>query len=188
MSVVIAIKEGNHIVIGCDSQATGGLIKYNLSNNCCKIWDIKNCPQGIMGGVGSFRNSQLVQIQDNFIDEYIILKNMINYEYVVREVFNNIYNILKANNRILKDGNNNYDNEIDNSFIFAYKDNAYAIDRDGAVVEIDDFLVIGCGEQTAIGSLTNSKGENAEQRIRKAIQVCSERNIGIDNNVVIKRT
>ena len=189
MSVVIAIKEKNKIILGCDSQVTCGYIKSILPNNHSKIFDIKNCKHGLMGIVGSVRDCQLLSIQNNLIQELPLLKGEINFDYVVRNLYNDIYKILLDNNRILKDEHGHFLTSTENDYIFAYKDKAYLINGgDGSVEEIEDYLVIGSGYEIAMGVLENNKGKIAEARIIEAIKACSERTIYVDDNVFIKKT
>ena len=184
MSVVIAIKEKDHIVIGCDKQVTMGELKLKTPS---KIFDIKNCPNGIIGVVGNLRGAQLLQVQDNLIDELKILKNEIDFKYCVTELYEQIYNIFKAY-RLVEKKNNEFVNYLDCDFIFAYKDKAFSIDSYGCVFEIDDFLVIGNGFETAQAVLLGNKKKNAETRIKEAIRACAEKTLYIDNDVVIKST
>lgn len=184
MSVVIAIKEKDHIVMGCDKQVTMGELKLKTSN---KIFDIKNCPNGVMGVVGNLRGSQLLQVQDNLINELNLFKDEIDFKYCVTELYEQIYNIFKAY-RLVEKKNNEFVNYLDCDFIFAYKDKAFSIDGYGCVFEIDDFLVIGSGFETAQAVLLRNKKKNAETRIKEAIRVCAEKTLYIDNDVVIKST
>lgn len=189
MSVVIAVKEKNRIVMGCDSQVTYGQLKKSNNNNSCKIFEIKNCKNALLGVVGYKRDSQLLSVENNLIREISILKNEINYEYVVKYLFNDIYEVLKNNNRIERDSNGNLVNYIYDDFIFAYKNEAYLINGScGSVEEIEDYLVIGSGEEVAIGVLENNKDKSAKERIKEAIKSCSERTIYVDNEVVVKTT
>lgn len=189
MSVVIAIKEKNKIVMGCDSQVSQGQLKNKNTKNSCKVFKIKNCPNSLLGVVGYKRDSQLLFVENNLIREISILKNEINYEYVVKYLFNDIYEVLKTNNRIEKDNNGNLVNYIYDDFIFAYKNKAFLISgADGSVEEIEDYLCIGSGEEIAIGVLENNKDKSAKERIKEAIKSCSKRTIYVDNEVVIKTT
>ena len=188
MSVVIAIKEKNSIIMGCDSQVTIGQLKDRLSKDHNKIFKIKNCKHGLMGVVGFCRDSQLLSVQDNLIDKLHILENKIDYDYVVKNLYSDIYKVLLDNNRIDKDSNGNNVNYTNNHYIFAFKDSAWLICCDGTVFEIDDYLVTGSGEEIAIGVLENNKGKSAEERIKEAIKSCSDKTIYVDNKVVIKST
>ena len=189
MSVVIAIKEKNKIVLGCDSQTTYGNIKSTLKGESTKIFEVKGLNKAYMGVVGSCRDSQLLSISDKIVDPLTSVTNSTDYEWVVKCLYHSIYTILLENNRIEKDVNGNWVNSTLNDYLFAHKDKAYFISgTDGAVIEIDDYLVAGSGSEVAIGVLENNKGKPAEERIREAIKACAEKTIYVDNNVVIRRT
>lgn len=187
MSVVIAIKDkkSKSIVIGCDKQVTlGNGMKKEIPS---KIFDIKNCERGILGSTGLVRGMQILQVQDNLIDEMSQLKGEVDFKYCVTTLFERIYGLfLKYRLVDKKDGE--YANYLPNSFILAYKDNAFSIDSYGCVEEIDDFLVIGSGYETAYAVLSQNKSKSPEDRIREAIKACSENTLYVNNNVIIKRT
>ena len=189
MSIVIAIKEKNRIVMGCDSQVSYGYLKGKLDNNdCCKIWEIENCKNGLIGAVGQLRDCQIIQCEEHLIDELKQFRNEINYKYVVTQLTEKIYNILNSFRRVKKDSVGNLDEFIESALIFAYKNKAYLISNFLEVTPIDDYLVIGCGDQIAIGILKNNKSKTAEERIMEVIKSCADKSNGIDNNVVIKKT
>lgn len=180
MSVVIAIKEKDHIVMGCDSQVTYGPLKLKTSN---KIFNIQNCPQGIMGVAGNLRGAQLLQIQDFLIDEINVLKEKIDFKYCVEKLYNKIYNIFLENRLAKKE-----DMFLDCEFILAYKDNAFWISSDGCVFEIDDFLVIGSGFETAQAVLLGNKNKSPKTRIKEAVKACAEKTLYVDNNTIFMDT
>lgn len=182
MSVVIAIKDKDRIVIGCDSEVGCGQLKGKLDNkNTCKIWKIENCENGLMGCVGYLRDAQLIQCEDNLIDELSQLKNNINFKYVVKKLCKKLYDILNDNHRI-------ENNSMSSTFIFAYKDMAFKISEDLTVTPIEEFLVIGCGDEVATGILAINSDKPVEKRIEEAIKICAENIYGIDNNIIIKYT
>lgn len=187
MSVVIAIKENNHIVLGCDSQVSTYNCKSKLSKENTKIWSVKNCDGALMGSVGLLRITQLIQVQDNLIDELTVLKNGINFQYCVTTLFDKICEILQKYN-LLKKQEGTIIPDVYNEFIFAYKDKAWLIYSDGSVEEIEDYLVIGSGEEIAKGVLESNKSKCAKMRIKQAIKSCSDMTLYVDDNIVIKTT
>ena len=189
MSIVIAIKEKNRIVMGCDSQVSCGYFKEKLDNkNCCKIWEIENCKSGLMGCVGSLRDLQVIQCEENLIDKLKQFEEKIDYKYVVNNLTDKMYNTLCHHRCINKDTHGDCENYMNSQFIFAYKDMAYLINNYLEVTSIDDYLVIGCGEEIVKGILDSNKDKMVDERIIEAITYCSEKSIGIDKNIIIKRT
>ena len=60
MSLVIAIKDKNRVVLGADKQVSAGDSK---EHTITKIWEVEELPGAIMGSVGSARVSQIIQYQ-----------------------------------------------------------------------------------------------------------------------------
>lgn len=195
MSLIIAIKTDDYILMGCDSQVSYGGNKYSLDNvSACKIWRINNCPFGIMGSVGNLRDCQLIAAQEYLINPARILSDDINFNYVVCELFSSIYKVLEDYGRV-KQNELFIDDEdafkyptLDNEFIFAYGLDAWEISMDGCVREIDDYLVIGSGRDVAIGVLDNNKDKDPEDRICEAIETCMNNTLFVDGNIVMCKT
>lgn len=188
MSIIIAIKEKDRIVIGCDSQVSKGHLKYRLDNkNCCKIWALSDCENAIMGACGSLRDAQVVQFESGLIPKLAILEGKIDLRFVVKELVEKIYSVL-CNARCVDRVDNGFANTINSEFIFAYKNMAYLISQDLCVTPIKDYLVCGCAEEVAIGVLENNKHLDVEKRISEAISVCAKKDCFVDNNIIIKST
>lgn len=190
MSLVVAIKTDEGIIMGCDSQVSYGNNKYSLlDNSSCKIWNIINCPYGLMGSVGYLRDSQLISAH-SVIDPDKIIAESIDFDYVVCDLYSCLMDILASYHRISLEPT--FDEHgifipptLNNEFIFAYKDMAYQISQEGSVRTIDDFLVIGSGAEIATGVLDNNKNKPPEERIIEAISTCNTNTLYIDNNVVL---
>ena len=61
-------------------------------------------------------------------------------------------------------------NEFPHSFVVAQKEKAYTITNNGFVYEIEDFDVLGINRDICFGSLCQSKGMPALNRIKKAVK------------------
>lgn len=87
MSVVVALKHDSVIYMGCDSQVSDSRSKFTLSNpNNYKIWKLKGFEDYcIFGGVGSLRDINIMRISGDLVDELTILKDNVNFEYVVEK-------------------------------------------------------------------------------------------------------
>lgn len=193
MSLVVAIKTNEGIVMGCDTQVSYGGNKYSMSDNTsCKIWDIINCPHGLMGSVGMLRDSQIISAHA-IIDPNRVMNDNIDFDYVVCDLYSTICDILASYHRISLEPT--YDKDgifippvLNNEFIFAYKDKAYQISQEGCVRTIDDYLVIGSGADVATGVLDNNYNKAPEERIIEAITCCNKNTLYIDNNVILSYT
>lgn len=186
MSVVIAIKEGDHIVMGCDRQVSFSWTKELVPS---KIFAIKNCPHGLMGVVGLARGLQVLQAQKDLVDELKRLKGEIDFDYCVTNLYEKIYSVF-LQYRLVEKKDGEYVNHLDCDFLFAYKDKCWLIFNSGFVMGLinDDFLAIGSGAETAEAVLRKNVGKPAEERIREAIKICSETQLYVDNNVVLMTT
>lgn len=190
MSLVVAIKTDKGIVMGCDSQVSFGNKKYRLTNDeSCKIWNIIDCPYGLMGGVGILRDNQLISAHP-IINPERILNDNIDFDYVVCDLYSCLCNILESYHRISLEPK--YDESgnfippiLNNEFIFAYKNKAYEIGQEGSVRSIDDYLVIGSGADVAIGVLDNNQDKTPEERIMEAILTSHKNTLYVDDKVVL---
>lgn len=188
MSIIIAIKEKNKIVMGCDSQVSSGGLKEQLVSPSAKVVESMQSKDILIGGVGSLRDVQIIQSTKDLIPEINILKDTVDTTLIINEVTMNIYNRLKKFNRVDIEDGNYYSPNINSSFIIAYRDKAWLISNDLGVLPIEDYLVCGSGEQVSIGVLENTKDLPAVERIKQAIKVSSDKTLYVDNNINILHT
>ena len=186
MSVVAAIKQNGKIYIGADSQITKGGTRLSLSNpNNYKIWRVKGAPNCLMASVGALREACVVRIIDNLVKEIDIVKDNIDYEYVVERIVLRIKSELEYYGYIDKD--RKFEG-FDSSYLFAYGDKLFYIASDSSVIEIDDCIAIGSGANESIGSLLTSSGEEPVERIIKAIKASAAHDIYVDYPIIISDT
>ena len=77
---------------------------------------------------------------------------------------------------------------LDSSFVFAFQDQLYLINKDKAVIEIDDYVAVGSGEDQAIGSLLSTDGLEPKERIVRAIKASAAADIYVDYPIIITDT
>jgi ATP-dependent protease HslVU (ClpYQ) peptidase subunit len=181
MSLVIAIKEKDRIVLGADKQVSLGSTKGHTST---KIWKVDELPGALMGGVGSARATQIIQYSQ------IIDKNFtgpINTEFVICVLIPTITAALKANGIVIS---SKEDDCIltPNVFIFAYLDKAWVIWHDLSVVEITDYFAIGSGADVARGALFATKEKNSFERIVTCIDAATESTLFVDDGIDLLTT
>jgi hypothetical protein len=121
MSVIVAIKDKDRIVMGSDKQGTIGGSK---DHTCTKIWEVIGLPGAIMGGVGSARVSQILQYS-NIIDKNSFSEN-IDTAFIITSLTPIIQETLALNGIkcIVDEESISPIPLLPNSFIFAYKDKA----------------------------------------------------------------
>ena len=59
------------------------------------------------------------------------------------------------------------------------------INTDGCVLEVDDYVAIGSGEDQAIGSLLSTEKEDPRKRIIKAIKASAASDIYVDYPIIV---
>ena len=187
MSVVVAIKQGNKIYMGADSQVTRGGTRLSLSNpNNYKIWKVKGVENCLMASVGDLRDACVIRIMNGLVREIDALKGEVDFEYVVGRIVPLIKEELIDYGYIKKDG---VFEGFESSYLFAFEDKLFYINRDASVIEIDDCIAIGSCSNEAIGSLiTSSKEEDSEQRIVKAIKSSAAHDIYVDYPIILVNT
>lgn len=175
MSVLIAIKEKNRIVVGVDVRMSSDdsyIDSYARRPKAIHITKNNDVIVGAVGNVGlldifkelmlSFKTEDLYSMDRAFIVKYVIPP-------LVSEI-----------SRYVTDDNRN---SMDATFLLAIKDRAYIIPGNYSVSEIIDYEAVGSGRDVASGSLhTSAKfGMSSEERIMLAIEAA-----GTLNNSVSK--
>ena len=185
MSVVVALNQDGVIYVGCDSQVSDSRSKYTLTNpNNYKIWKLKGFEDYcIFGGVGSLRDINLVRVSDELLDELSILKGNINFEYVVKNLVSNMFNMLDQYDRVKKSDDNS--KRMGSSYIFSYNDSLFEISVDGSVIEVDEYTAIGSGSDIALGSLNTTNNMDPIERIILAIESSCKTNLYVNYPIVI---
>ena len=183
MSLVIAIKDKDRIVLGADKQVSSGDSK---DHTITKIWPVEELPGAVMGGVGSARASQIIQYS-SIIDKNLIGKD-ITTEFVICALAPTIAAGLKANGINIEAKDGDFCDMMPNSFIFAYKDKAWMIWNDLSVTEIGDYLAIGSGSDVARGALFATKKHNPFERIVTAIDAAAESTLFVDDGIDLLAT
>lgn len=184
MSLVIAIKDKDRVVLGADKQVSYG---NNKDHSSTKIWEVPGLPGAVMGGVGSARASQIIQYAEIIDKNALITEPSI--EFVIRSLAPTICATLNANG-VPCDVPTDPETGIKggcvmmpNAFLFAYKDKAWMIWCDLSVTEIQEYLAIGSGSDVAKGALFATQGKNPFERIVTAIDAASEATIGVDDGI-----
>ena len=185
MSLVIAIKDKNRIVLGADKQTSVGNNKDHLAT---KIWEVADLPGALMGSVGSVRASQILQYSE-LIDKNS-LGEIPTFEFVVRSLVPIIHATLEANGvRCAIPGEDEgVSVMMPNCILFAYKDRAWMIWHDFSVTEIEDYLAIGSGSDIAKGVLFATVDKNPFERIVTAIDAAAETTVYVDDGIDILMT
>lgn len=180
MSVVMAVKDGDRVLMGGDCQVSCGGNKSTLvSPNLLKVWEVEAHPNTIMGGVGALRDLNIAYSMDALYDTIRDEANKeLDFKFVVNEV---VFNILNHFGNCGRTSSNNGIITMGSTFLLAQKDKCYLIDADGCVMDLTydgECLAIGSGgviAQAAYNTLVDIESLTAEEKILKAlIQACEE--------------
>ena len=146
MSVIVAIKSGDAIYMGCDTQTTSGKDKENrLQESTFKISKLRS---GMLVGICG-----KVAAHQSVCDDESVFE-IENGELTKKEIVNNIILKIKAK---LKDiaGDTSENERMPISIILAYKDKLFEVMRDYLVVGIEDYCSKGSGCVYTFSSLAN---------------------------------
>ena len=178
MSLVVAIKDKDRVVLGADKQASTGGTKDHTNT---KIWQLDELPGALLGAVGSARASQVIQYSQ-IIDKNILNQNL-DTDFVVRILAPTLANGLRNNGIVVKPTDNSNCDMMPNAFIFAYKDRAWTIWHDLSVSEINESFAIGSGSDVARGVLYATPDKNPFERIVTSIEAAAESTLYVDNGI-----
>lgn len=184
MSVVIAIKENNKVYLAVDSQCTCGASKLTLSNpNNYKIWKTRGLEHSFMCHTGMCRDIGVIKYT-NFISEKCSMLGNIDIDFVQGKMIFDMYDALKE--RGFSDEDNGP--HMASEFIFAYKDKVYELSRGLYVLEIDDYVALGSGRDSAMGSLASTVGQPVEDRLLKAVMAAQNIDLCVGYPIIITDT
>ncbi len=186
MSIIVAIKDGDRVLVGCDSQVTEWGTKKSLKKNI-KIWKPDDDKEIVMGVAGDLRDSNIMATTTNWIDELTKNKNNVNFKYVVRTIVPKIFKELEDNGRLfIKEGIKSMCCEV----IFAYKDKAFLIEGDGTVFEMDDMICSGSGHSVCEGAWNIVKGMDLckQEAITQIINTVCENDLYCSKPIIIMNT
>lgn len=185
MSLVIAIKDRDRVVLGSDKQASVG--DYKNHNNT-KIWEVQDLPGAIMGSVGTARASQVIQYSSVVDKNCLENINNINTDFIVNSLAPTIAAALKANGFNIDSTPDNPCTVLPNAFLFAYKDKAWMIWNDLSVTELEDYLAIGSGSDVARGVLYATVDKNPFERIFTCIDAATDSTLFVDSGIDLLTT
>ena len=183
MSLVIAIKDKDRIVLGADKQASAGGSKDHTNT---KIWPVEGLKGAVMGSVGSARASQIIQYS-KIIDKNLI-EDSISTDYIICALVPAIAASLKSHGIILDPASGDTCPLMPNAFLFAYKNRAWMIWNDMSVSELEDYLAIGSGAEVARGALFATPEKNPFDRIVTSIDAAAMTTLFVDNDIDLLAT
>lgn len=145
MSLVIAIKHGEKVYFGADTQTTIGDGKIFSSFE--EEYKIISLGHGIVVGLSGYVSSiQQITFHPEWFDG---LENQpLSKKYLVTEVLPKLFKELKSYDQLTTTSNGA--KTLSMSIIIAKRDKLFRIYDSGAVVEIPEFVAIGSGQSYAL--------------------------------------
>ena len=161
MSVVIAVKHGDRILFGADTQATCGSDKFNqLSPNDFKVTKFDN---GIlMSWTGDTQTNQFILAHPEWftLDE----KKGLTKEHIVTKILPQMYEALEEE-ELLEEADRGTPPLIKGSILLAYQDKLFEICRDFQVLRYEDYQASGSGSNCihyGVSKIDKSKDINEQ--------------------------
>ena len=165
MSVIIAIKDKNRIVVGVDSRMSSCDSYFDSYSRRPKAIHINEKRDIIVGGVG---NIGLVDVIKQILAEHPMNEvYSLDRNYIVKYIIPAL--VVNVRDYEMSDK----ENKMDGILLIAVKDRAYMIMGNYSVEEVDGYAAEGSGREAALGSLYTSNtlySMSPEDRIRLAIE------------------
>ena len=161
MSVVIAVKEGNRVWFGADTQSTCDTDKYNHLS--CVDYKVNKLENGmVLSWTGATAMKQFIFAHDEWFtpDE----KGRLTKKHIVTKIIPQIYQALDEEG-MLEKGDDGYPPLMTGTIFLAYKDRLFEICRDFEVIRYEDYQASGSGAravQYGLSRLDKTKDVNEQ--------------------------
>ena len=88
MSVVLAVKDGDRILMAGDSQVSRESVKMTINSfNSMKVFKVNGHEGMVMGAAGSYRDSNILSTMDSLYDPILDRTHEeIDFKFVVRNI------------------------------------------------------------------------------------------------------
>ena len=176
MSVVIAVKQGNRIWFGADTQSTSGTDRYNyLAENDFKITKLDN---GILlSWTGETAMSQFILAHPEWftLDE----KKGLTKEYIVTKIVPQIYEAL-AEEDMLDKGDDGVPPLMTGKILLAHKDRLFEICRDFQVLRYEDYQATGSGSNAIVYGLSKiDKSKDINEQLLRLMKISEKHDTNV---------
>ena len=171
MSIIVAVKKADNIVLAADTMHSSGSRREH-SDNLVARTKLRKIGRSCIAGVGW-------SVYDNIIDHYIkSLKRppALKDEMAVFDFFLKMWKILRDKYQVVNDQPDKDDRspfaDLDSEFIVANRNGIFQIASDLTVMQFEKYVVIGSGDKYAYGALhaIYNTRRSAEQIARQAAQ------------------
>lgn len=193
MSVVLAIKDKNRILVATDSQVSrGGVKSVLISPNLMKIWKPSGHTGLIMGLTGTLRDQNILSTRDTWYDTLLDKAGEpIDFKFVVREIVPEILNELTAHSRTTQSDSGI---TMGSQVLFAKDNVCYSIDFDGCVNELivdGQAMALGSGSDIALAAynvLQDIQEIDIKEKLIRAVSQACQDDLYVNYPIVIMDT
>lgn len=171
MSIVMAVKQGNRIWFGADTQSTRGTDKFNqLSPNDFKVVKLDN---GILLSMtGEVVSSQFILAHPEWftVDE----KKGLTKEHIVTKILPKLYEALE-NEELFEREERGTPPIMKCGIIIAYEDKLFEISRDLHVIRYEDYQATGSGANVIIYGLSKiDKSKDIKEQLLRLLKISAK--------------
>ena len=182
MSVVMAVKQGDRIWFGADTQATRGGDRYNqLSPNDYKVIKFDN---GIvLSSTGETVTVQTILSHPEWftVDE----KKGLTKEHIVTKIIPEIYETLEGEGLLEKDEKGTPP-IMKCTLLIAYKDRLFEICRDLQVIRYEDYQATGSGSNAVNYGLSRiDKSKDINEQLLRLLGISAKLDINVSAPFVL---
>ena len=176
MSVVMAVKQGDRIWFGADTQVTRGGDRYNqLSPNDFKVMKFDN---GILlSATGETVASQIILAHPEWftVDEVKGLTK----EHIATKIVPKIYETLEAEELLEKDDKGTPP-IMKCTMLIAYKDKLFEICRDLQVIRYEDYQATGSGSNAVNYGLSRiDKSKDINEQLLRLLRISAKHDTNV---------
>ena len=182
MSVVMAVKQGNRIWFGADTQSTRGTDRYNqLSPHDFKVTKLDN---GILLAMtGETASSQFILAHPEWftVDE----KKGLTKEHIVTKIIPKIYEALETE-ELLEREDRGTPPIMKCRIIIAYQDKLFEIARDLQVMRSDEYQAIGSGSNAILYGLSKiNKNKDINEQLLQLLKISAKHDANVSAPFVL---
>lgn len=182
MSVVMAVKQGNRIWFGADTQSTRGTDRYNqLSHNDFKVTKLPNGVLLAMTGETASLQFMLAHPEWFTVDE----KNGFTKEYIVTKIIPKMYEAFDADG-LLEREDRGTPPIMKCTIMLAYQDKLFEICRDFHVIRYEDYQAIGSGSNAISYGLSKiDKSKDINEQLLQLLKLSAKHDANVSAPFVL---
>ena len=194
MSVVLAVKDGNRVLMAGDSQVSRGSVKMTLNSfNSMKVFKVEGHDGMVMGVAGSYRDMNILSTMDSIYDPMLDkAREEVDFKFVVRNIVPEIINELSAFGRVSNEADAGLVSK--STMLLAKDDKCYNIDFDFSVTELcydGEAMAIGSGADIALAvynSIADLEGMDIKDKLIRAVSQACQDDLYVNYPIIIHDT